>query len=151
MKLITNLIFIKDIEDKGGELCGISKRKELLVYLLKAQRIQLPTGTVFNEAFVPGTQKKHRYSIEIIKIAFIDVMRIHNRDETGTNDARRESPRRRCRFERVCMIKQMKGKAISLIHSHDDRPDPIARQESLTLIELFSSPLWIICQADGYV
>lgn len=55
MTLVTNLVFIKYIEDKGGELCGISKRKELLVYLLKAHRIQLPTWAIFNEAFVPET------------------------------------------------------------------------------------------------
>lgn len=51
--LITNLVLIKYIEDKGGKLGGISKREELLVYLLKAHGIQLPTGTIFNEAFVP--------------------------------------------------------------------------------------------------
>lgn len=54
MKLITNLIFIEHIEDKGGELRGITKRKELLVYLLKADSIQLPAGTILNETFVPG-------------------------------------------------------------------------------------------------
>lgn len=55
--MITNLIFIKYIEDKGGKLGGISKGKELLVYLLKANSIQLPTGTIFNEAFVPKKKK----------------------------------------------------------------------------------------------
>lgn len=53
MNLITNLIFIKYIEDKGGKLCGISERKELLIYLLKADSIQLPTWAIFDEAFVP--------------------------------------------------------------------------------------------------
>lgn len=58
--LITNLVFIKYIEDKGGKLGGISKREELLVYLLKAHGIQLPTGTVFNEAFVPTKTSRER-------------------------------------------------------------------------------------------
>lgn len=49
----TNLILIKYIEDKRGKLRWISKRKELLVYLLKAHGVELPTWTIFNEAFVP--------------------------------------------------------------------------------------------------
>lgn len=53
-KLITNLIFIKYIEDKWGKLGGIPKRKELLIDLLKACSIQLPARTIFDEAFVPG-------------------------------------------------------------------------------------------------
>lgn len=53
--MITNLVFIKHIEDKGGELCGISEGKELLINLLEAHSVQLPARTVFNEAFVPGT------------------------------------------------------------------------------------------------
>lgn len=60
--MITNLIFIKDIEDKGGELCRISKWKKLLVNLLEAHSIQLPTGAIFDEAFVPK-QMKNRWSV----------------------------------------------------------------------------------------
>lgn len=60
MNLITNLIFIKYIEDKGGKLGGISKGKELLIYLLKAHSIQLATWTIFNEAFVPEDRDTDR-------------------------------------------------------------------------------------------
>lgn len=55
--MITNLIFIKYIEDKWGKLGGIPKRKELLINLLKARSIQLPTRTIFDEAFVPDQNK----------------------------------------------------------------------------------------------
>lgn len=64
MNLFTNLIFIKNIEDKGGKLCGISKREKLLVYLLKTHSIQLPTRAIFDETFVP--KKKNRAHCEII-------------------------------------------------------------------------------------
>lgn len=57
--MITNLVFIKYVEDKGGKLGGVSEREELLVNLLKAHGIQLPTGTIFNETFVP-VRIKHR-------------------------------------------------------------------------------------------
>lgn len=60
LNLITNLVFIKYIEDKGGKLGGISEREELLVYLLKAHCIQLPTGTIFNETFVPTDTNRER-------------------------------------------------------------------------------------------
>lgn len=55
-KTITNLIFIEHVEDKGGELCGVSEGKELLVNLLEAHGVQLPARTVLNEAFVPAEQ-----------------------------------------------------------------------------------------------
>lgn len=66
LNLMTNLVFIEYIEDKGGKLGGISEGKELLVYLLEAHSIQLPTRTVFNEAFVPEKQSRHRedYSVK---------------------------------------------------------------------------------------
>lgn len=61
---ITNLIFIKYIEDKGSELGGIPERKELLVNLLKPCSIQLPTRAIFDEAFVPDHNKAE---IQVIK------------------------------------------------------------------------------------
>lgn len=60
LRSITNLVFIEHVEDKGGELGGISEREELLVYLLKAHSVQLPTGTVFNEPFVPTETSRER-------------------------------------------------------------------------------------------
>lgn len=62
--LITNLIFIKYIEDKWSEFGGIPKRKELLINLLKTHSVQLPTWTIFDEAFVPDLNKAEN---EIIK------------------------------------------------------------------------------------
>lgn len=56
-RLTTNLIFIKYIEDKWSELGGIPKRKKLLINLLKTCSVQLPTWTIFDEAFVPGLNK----------------------------------------------------------------------------------------------
>lgn len=61
---ITNLIFIKYIEDEGSELGGIPKGKELLVNLLKPCSIQLPTRAIFDEAFVPDHNKAE---IQVIK------------------------------------------------------------------------------------
>lgn len=49
-----HLVFIKDVENKRGELGGVSKREELLIDLLEARRIQLPAGAVLDEALVPG-------------------------------------------------------------------------------------------------
>lgn len=57
-----HLVFIKDIENKRGELSGVSKREELLVDLLEARRVQLPTGAVLDEAFVPGNRDQVRES-----------------------------------------------------------------------------------------
>lgn len=55
--MITNLIFIKYIEDKRSKLGGIPKREELLINLLEACSIQLATWTIFDEAFVPDQNK----------------------------------------------------------------------------------------------
>lgn len=62
--VITNLIFIKYIEDKWSKLGGIPKRKELLINLLETCSVQLATRTIFDEAFVPGLNKAE---IEMIK------------------------------------------------------------------------------------
>lgn len=56
-KSITNLVFIKYIEDKRSKLGGIPKREELLINLLEACSIQLATRTIFDEAFVPDQNK----------------------------------------------------------------------------------------------
>lgn len=49
-----HLVLIEDIENKCGELGGVSKREELFVDLLEASRVQLPTGAVLNKALVPA-------------------------------------------------------------------------------------------------
>lgn len=49
-----HLVLIKDVENKRGELGGVSKREELFVDLLEASRVQLPTGAVLNKALVPA-------------------------------------------------------------------------------------------------
>lgn len=58
IKINTNLIFIKHIEDEGSKLCRISKRKKLFVYLLKSHSVQLPTWTILDETFVPEKNEK---------------------------------------------------------------------------------------------
>ncbi len=60
LSVVTNLILIKHVENKGGKLCWVSKRKELLINLLKADGIQLTTWAIFDEAFVPEKQSIER-------------------------------------------------------------------------------------------
>lgn len=52
--LPAHLVLIKDVEDKRGELGGVPEGEELLVDLLEAGSIQLPTGAIFDEAFIPA-------------------------------------------------------------------------------------------------
>lgn len=52
--LAAHLVLIEDVENKCGELGGVSKWKELLVDLLEASGVQLPAGAVLNEALVPA-------------------------------------------------------------------------------------------------
>lgn len=49
-----HLVLVEDVENKRGELGGVSKWEELLVDLLEASGVQLPAGTVLNEALVPA-------------------------------------------------------------------------------------------------
>lgn len=72
--LITNLVFIKNIEDKWSKLGGIPKRKELLVDLLKTCSVQLPTWAIFDEAFVPGLNKEETEIMIIINITIVVVV-----------------------------------------------------------------------------
>lgn len=55
-----HLVLIKDVENKRGKLSGVSKGEELLVDLLEAGCIQLPTGAVLDEAFVPEVANQVR-------------------------------------------------------------------------------------------
>lgn len=51
-----HLVLVKHVEDKRGELGGVSEREELLVDLLEARRVQLPAGAVLDETLVPEGQ-----------------------------------------------------------------------------------------------
>ena len=48
------LVVVKDIEHKVGEVGGIAKREELLVYLLKLGLVQLARRTVLQKSLVPN-------------------------------------------------------------------------------------------------
>lgn len=52
--VLTCLVLIKDIEHEGGEFGWVTKGEELLVDLLEAGSIELPTGAVLDKALVPG-------------------------------------------------------------------------------------------------
>lgn len=64
---VPHLIFIKDVEDKRGELSGVSEGKELFVDLLEAHGVQLSTGTVLDEAFVPNGRKEGRGQMSVTR------------------------------------------------------------------------------------
>lgn len=103
---ITNLIFIKHIEDKGSELGGIPERKELLVNLLKPCSIQLATGAVFDEAFVPDHNK-----------AEIQVIKHRSNNVTDATTLARVPPKAGLKRSTAKLFVSFTDKKISLIQS----------------------------------
>lgn len=57
----TYFVLVKNIEDKCGKFSWVSKGEELFVDLLETGSIQLATGTIFDEAFIPADRRQVHY------------------------------------------------------------------------------------------
>lgn len=114
----TNLIFIKYIKDEWSKLGGVSERKKLLVYLLKAQSIQLAAGTILDEAFVPEKQNQNIYIKKKVSKHPSCNQIIRLQLDSGLKSPRHLDGKRAwlIHLERMCQTKKVKCKAICFTH-----------------------------------